>query len=73
MLNILDYEKASQALLEPSASDYYKSGAMDELTLADNTKAFQRIKLLPRVLNDVSNVNTATHLGSHTIDSPLFI
>ncbi|HIF17340.1 MAG TPA: alpha-hydroxy-acid oxidizing protein [Cycloclasticus sp.] len=73
MLNILDYEKASQALLEPSASDYYKSGAMDEHTLADNTDAFRRIKLLPRVLNDVSNVNISTRLATLTVDSPLII
>jgi len=73
LLNVLDYEKASQLLLEPSANDYYRSGAMDEHTLSDNINAFQRIKLLPRVLNDVSNVDTQVDLSGSTLSSPLII
>lgn len=73
MLNLYDYEKASQNTLPPSANDYYRSGSMDEYTLADNMTAFQRIKFLPRVLNDVSNVITTTNLGGKTISSPLII
>ena len=40
--------------LDPLAFDYYAGGADDEVTLADNEAAWQRIRLLPKVLRDVS-------------------
>jgi len=73
MLNVLDYEKASQLLLDPSAKDYYRSGAMDEVTLADNISAFKRIPFLPRVLNDVSNVDTSINFSGSSLNAPLII
>lgn len=73
LVNVLDYQKASQTKLEPSANDYFQSGAMDEHTLADNTAGFKRVKLLPRVLRDVSDVTTVTSIQDDTIHSPLII
>ncbi|ORU91621.1 MAG: alpha-hydroxy-acid oxidizing enzyme [Cycloclasticus sp. symbiont of Bathymodiolus heckerae] len=73
ILNVLDYEKASQSRLDSTANDYYSSGAMDELTLSDNINAFTRIKLLPKVLRDVSNVVTSTHINAASLSSPVII
>ncbi len=73
ILNVLDYENASQLLLDTSAHDYYRGGALDEYTLADNMAALKLIKFLPRVLNDVSNVNTSTHLNGSHLNAPLII
>ena len=42
--------------------DFFDGGAEDELTLADNLAAFQRLRLLPRVLRDVAHVSTRTTL-----------
>ena len=52
--------------------DYYSSGADDEITLRENHNAFQRIWLRPRVLVDVSKIDTTTSfLGTKVIDSSL--
>lgn len=72
-LNVLDYEKVSQSLLEPQAHDYYQSGAMCEHTLKDNIAAYQRIKFLPRVLKDVNSVNTSIKLAGRSLRLPLMI
>ena len=45
--------------MERSAYDYYAGGAGDERTLAANRAAFDRINLRPRVLVDVSAIDTA--------------
>ncbi|MBL4743648.1 MAG: alpha-hydroxy-acid oxidizing protein [Cycloclasticus sp.] len=73
LLNLLDYEKAAEMRLEPAAKDYFRSGAMDEHTLVDNIAAFQRIKFLPRVLNNVSHINTHTSFSDHDLSVPLII
>lgn len=41
-ISVSDIENAALALLSKPARDYYKSGATDELTLAENRRAFQR-------------------------------
>ncbi|PCI18338.1 MAG: alpha-hydroxy-acid oxidizing enzyme [Piscirickettsiaceae bacterium] len=73
LLNLLDYEKAAEMRLEPAAKDYFRSGAMDEHTLVDNIAAFQRIKFLPRVLNNVSHINSHTSFSDHDLSVPLII
>jgi 4-hydroxymandelate oxidase len=52
-LNTLDYESNAKEVLAQTTWDYYSSGAWAESTLQDNLAAFQRFKLLPRVLVDV--------------------
>ena len=41
---------------------YYKSGADSETTVADNREAFTRMRLLPRMLVDVSNLDTTVYI-----------
>ncbi|KAJ1674142.1 hypothetical protein EV182_003874 [Spiromyces aspiralis] len=43
------------------------------LTLANNEQAFDRIQIRPRILRDVSNVNTRTTVLGHRISSPICI
>lgn len=42
--------------------DYYAGGAESETTLRDNRAAFSRYRLLPRVLVDVSEIDTSCEL-----------
>lgn len=72
-VNLHEYEQFCQQNLAALSHDYYHSGAMDEHTLRDNQHAFNRIKLLPRVLKDVSSVDTKTKLYSHQLDAPILI
>ncbi len=66
-LNLFEYEQQAQKCLSPMAWDYYARGAWDEITLRDNHAAFDRIKLRPRVLVDVSD----RHLTTTILDQPL--
>ena len=51
-LTVAEYEPLARARVEPGAWDYQAGGAGDELSLADNVAAWNRIKLRPRVLVD---------------------
>ncbi|CRG83249.1 aldehyde dehydrogenase ALDH [Talaromyces islandicus] len=42
--------------------DYYNEGAMDLITLRENEAAFDRYKIIPRVLRNVDEVDTTTEL-----------
>jgi len=53
-LNLLDYESLASQHLSQMAFDYYASGAWDEVTLRDNRSAFDRFRLRPKMLVDVS-------------------
>lgn len=65
LLTIDDYEAQARERLPPASYDYYAGAAGDELTLAANRDAFNRIQLRPRVLVDVSGIDTsATVLGA---------
>ena len=71
MLNLFDFEKSMTSTLESSAFDYYQSGSLDEHTLKDNASAFQRIKFLPRILKDVSHVDTNITFAGHCLNTPI--
>jgi len=67
ILSLREFEAPARRLIEPAAFDYICGGAGEELTLADNEAAFHRLKLRPRVLVDVSDVDpSASFLGRPT-------
>ena len=72
-LNLFEYEQLASECLSQMALDYYASGAWDEVTLRDNQAAFERFKLRPRVLVDVSDRNLATKVLGQPLQMPLFI
>lgn len=60
-----ELERQARQQLSQAAYDYFAGGADDELTLADNVAAWQRLRLRPRILRDVSKVSTEmTVLGT---------
>src|SRR5687767_12800969 len=73
LVNLLDLEAAAAEALDPLARDYYRSGAGEELTLARNRAAFAEIELLPRVLVDVSAVDTATTVLGTDLAHPITV
>ncbi len=66
-LNLTELEAPASELLEPTAYDYYRSGAGDEITLDRNRAAFSDLRLLPHVLRDVSDIE----LGTEVLGSPM--
>jgi isopentenyl diphosphate isomerase/L-lactate dehydrogenase-like FMN-dependent dehydrogenase len=59
-VNLADFERLAATRLEKSRFDYIAGGADDEVSLADNMAAFRRWRLVPRILRDVSTVDTTT-------------
>ncbi|KAF9903673.1 Hydroxyacid oxidase 1 [Linnemannia zychae] len=72
-ISIADLEHNAHTTLALNALDYYRSGANDMQTLKDNQEAYNRYRLRPRILRDVSKVDTQTTLLGHTVSSPICI
>lgn len=72
-INLFEYEELAKKHLSQMALDYYSSGAWDELTLRDNRVAFERVKLKPRVLVDVSDRNLSTSILGQSLQSPFLV
>ncbi len=64
---------AARSRLPRAVFDFYDGGAEDEITLSANCEAFRRVRLLPRVLNDVSRVDLSTELFQRGMGLPIAI
>ena len=63
--NVADLRRIAQRRLPGGVFDYIDGGAEDERTLAANSGDFSKLEFKPRVLRDVSNLDTsATIFGS---------
>ena len=71
--SIADLRRAAQRRLPRAVFDFFDGGAEDEITLRDNEAAFKRLRLLPRVLSDVSKIDTSAHLLGARASLPLAI
>ena len=65
-----DLEKAVAEKIEAGPYGYIRSGAGGEQTLRNNRAAFEKYSIVPRFLNDVSNVDTSVHLFGKTYPTP---
>jgi 4-hydroxymandelate oxidase len=72
-LNLFDYEARAQPRMHPAVWDYIASGAADEVTVAENRRAFDRVTIRPRMLVDVSQIDTATTVMGEPIAAPIMI
>jgi len=72
-VNVWDYQRLAGERLDANAHAYLMGGAGDEVTLRDNLAAFERRKLRPRVLVDVSSVSTATTVIGTEVAMPVLI
>jgi 4-hydroxymandelate oxidase len=70
---VADYEPFARERLSEQAWAYLAGGAADELTLADNRAAFDRLRLRSRVLRDLSGGNTRLRLFGQSFDHPIFL
>ena len=73
MLNFFDFEAVAKKTLSKQGWSYYSSGADDEITLRENHAAFQRIWLRPRVLVNVREISTGTHILGQGTDIPVYL
>ncbi|CAG9464245.1 unnamed protein product [Pedinophyceae sp. YPF-701] len=72
-LSLRDIERAGKTRLSVAAEGYYSSGADDGDAAADNLACFRRIRLVPRMLRDVGNVDVSTTLFGTRLDCPVVV
>jgi len=72
-VELADFERAAEGVMTTMARDYYAGGAGEEITLRGNISAFQRLRLFPRMLVDVSHVHPGTTVLGQPLSMPLLI
>src|ERR671915_1273401 len=72
-INIEDLRQLAKRRLPRAIFDFFDGGAEDEVTLRENRAAFERVRLLPRVLVNVAEVDTRVSVFEKPINLPLAI
>ncbi|GAB1217884.1 hypothetical protein ATERTT37_007127 [Aspergillus terreus] len=73
MLCINDIREAAASKLPTSATEFYNSGSTNQVTVAENTTAYAKYRLRPRVLVDVSQADPSTTVLGQKISFPLCV
>lgn len=72
-INLHEYEALARERMDPTAFEYFLGGSDDEVTLRENRAAFERLRLRPRVLVDVSALDLATTVLGTPINMPVLV
>ncbi|QDQ01185.1 alpha-hydroxy-acid oxidizing protein [Lysinibacillus fusiformis] len=70
-ISFADLEKAVAEKMDAGPYGYVRSGAGGEQTLRNNRAAFEKYSIIPRFLNNVSNIDTSIELFGKTYPTPL--
>lgn len=72
-VNIGDLRLAARRRLPRAIFDFFDGGAEDEIALRDNRAAWERVRLAPRVLRDVSKIDMSCEILGGPSRMPLVI
>ena len=72
-MDLAGLQAQAREKLDPLVYDYYSGGADEESTLSDNVAAWQRYRLRPRVLRDVSAVDISTTVLGTKVSMPVLV
>src|SRR2546425_1899643 len=72
-VSIEDLRRLAQRRLPRAIFDFFDGGAEDEVTLRENRAAFERVRLLPKVLVNVAQVDTKVTIFNKEASLPLAI
>jgi len=73
VLTLDEFETLAQQHMSAAAYSYVAGGAGSELTVQDNRAAFNRLRLNPRVLVDVSRIDTTLDLFGRAYEYPILL
>jgi 4-hydroxymandelate oxidase len=73
LLNAADYARAASRTLRKDVCDYYEGGALDEITLRENTAGWERLKLYYRVLAGVGPRDLNTTMLGEPVSMPIAV
>jgi 4-hydroxymandelate oxidase len=72
-LSLPDFAELARERIPPAAWARVEGGAADEITLRWNHEAYDKIRLRPRVLVDVSKLDTRVTLFGQELPFPIFL
>ncbi|MGH9816011.1 MAG: alpha-hydroxy-acid oxidizing protein, partial [Candidatus Acidiferrales bacterium] len=72
-VNLHEFEALARERVSPPVWAYISGGAADEVTLRRNRAAYEPILLKPRVLVDVSKLDTRLSLFGQALDFPILL
>lgn len=72
-VNVHDYEALARKAMHPAAWAYLSAGAGDETTLRENRAAFERMRLMPRVLRGVDSADLRTTVLGTPVEAPILV
>ncbi|MCP5264864.1 MAG: alpha-hydroxy-acid oxidizing protein [Burkholderiaceae bacterium] len=73
LLNAEDFRQAARRRLPKSIFEFIDGGAEDEITLRENRTAFERRRIAPRILTDVTEPDLQTDILGTPAAAPLLI
>jgi 4-hydroxymandelate oxidase len=71
--DLMQFEPLARRRLSRMAYDYVRSGGGDEITMRENRLAFERLRLAPNVLQDVSQLDTRISLFGVELNHPILL
>ena len=71
--NVDQLESLAKDRMSDMAFDYIRSGAEDEVALRGNRDGFAKLRLRPRVLVDVSNIDLTTKVAGTDVGMPILV
>ncbi len=71
--DLMQFEPLARRRLSQMAYDYVRSGGGDEITMRENRLAFERLRLSPSVLVDVSRIDTRVSLFGTELEHPILL
>ncbi len=72
-VNLTEAEHLARERLPAAIYEYFSGGAHDEITLAENRRAYERLALRPRVMVDVGHRELATTLLGRPVPMPIVV
>lgn len=73
LISVADYARAARGKLSKDVLDYFEGGALDEVTLRENTAGWERLKLYYRVLAGVGTRDMTTTVLGQPISMPIVV
>ena len=70
-LTIAELATIAADKMDKQTRDYYNEGADSGTTLQENSEAYNKYRIRPRVLRDISAIDTSTMIFGHRNSMPL--
>jgi len=73
IFTVAEFELHAEACMSAMAFAYVAGGAADELTMRANCEDWKRIRLMPRILVDVSEISLKSEVLGQQLDVPIML